>query len=103
MTIILHSGAYDRAGYALSMAIAGLALGWKVDLLLTYGGLRRFTRGHLGEIGEDTPSTERRPIEHGLSTGGVRRVEDYLADAKKLGLRLHACPSAMANLNISRD
>lgn len=99
----MHSGAYDRASYALSMAIAGLSLGWQVDMLLTYGGLRRFTVGHLADLGEETPLAERKQIEPGLYSGGIRPLQDYLADARALGLRIHACPTAMANLNVSRD
>jgi len=103
MAIILHSGAYDRASSALSMALAGLSLGWQVDMLLTYGGLNRFTKGRLADLGEETPPAERNQIKHGLSTGGIRPLKDYLEDARALGLRIHACPTAMANLNISRD
>ena len=103
MAMILHSGAYDRVSYALSMAIIGLALGWQVDMLLTYGGLRRFTKGNLGGLGEETGVAERKQIERGLSTGGIKPLEAYLADARALNLKIHACPNAMAALNISRD
>ncbi|MBI2854599.1 MAG: DsrE/DsrF/DrsH-like family protein [Chloroflexi bacterium] len=103
ITIILHSGSYDRATYALSLALIGLAMGREVHLLLTYGGLRRFTKCHLDDLGEETPPVERKAIERGLSTGGIKAIGSYLADAKALGLKLHACASAMATLNIARD
>jgi peroxiredoxin family protein len=36
----------------------------------------------------------------GLESGVIQPLEAQLADAKKLGLKLHACPNAMAALNI---
>jgi peroxiredoxin family protein len=100
VTIILHSGAYDRASYALSIALVALALGMEVHLLLTFEGLRRFTKGHLADIGEETSPKVRSNIERGLESGGIQHLEVQLADAKKLGLKLYACPNAMAALNI---
>ncbi|MBI4303860.1 MAG: NAD(FAD)-dependent dehydrogenase, partial [Chloroflexi bacterium] len=40
ITIVLHSGDYDRAAYALSIALVGLASGMEVHALLTFEGLR---------------------------------------------------------------
>ena len=48
-TIILHSGSYDRASYALSLAQVALASEMEVHMLLTFEGLRRFTTGHLAD------------------------------------------------------
>ena len=100
VTIILHSGAYDRASYALSIALVALASGMEVHLLLTFEGLKRFTKGHLADIGEETSSSVRTNIERGLESRGIQSLEVQLADAKKLGLKLYACPNAMAALNI---
>ncbi len=101
VTIILHSGSYDRASYALSIALVALASGMEVHMLLTFEGLRRFTKGHLADIGEETSPNVRTNIERGLESGGIQSLEAQLADAKKLGLKLYACPNAMAALNIA--
>ncbi|MBI2917874.1 MAG: DsrE family protein [Chloroflexi bacterium] len=101
-TIVLHSGGYDRASYALSLATVALAMGMEVHVLLTYGGLKRFVKGHLEDLDEETDGGLRPYIERGLASGGIRPVEDQLADARKLGLRVYACANAMANLNIAR-
>ncbi len=100
VTIILHSGAYDRASYALSITLVALASGMEVHLLLTFEGLRRFTKGHLADIGEETSPKVRSNIEQGLESGAIQHLEVQLADAKQLGLKLYACPNAMAALNI---
>jgi len=102
-TIILHSGAYDRASYALSLALVALALEMDVHLLLTFEGLRRFTKGHLAEIGEETSPYVRDNIKRGLASGGIQSLEAQLANARVLGLKLYACPNAMAALNIAHD
>ncbi|MDP6576665.1 MAG: DsrE/DsrF/DrsH-like family protein [Dehalococcoidales bacterium] len=100
VTVVLHSGAYDRASYALSIALVALASGMEVHMLLTFEGLRRFTKGHLTDIGEETFPRVRANIERGLASGGIQSLKTQLADAKKLGLKLYACPNAMAALNI---
>ena len=100
VTIILHSGSYDRASYALSIALVALASGMEVHLLLTFAGLRRFTKGHLADIGEETHPNVRTNIERGLESGAIQSLETQLADAKKLGLKLYSCPNAMAALSI---
>ncbi len=96
----MHSGAYDIASYALSIALVAVDSGMEVHMLLTFEGLRRFTRGHLADRGEETSPNVRGNIERGLESGGIQPLETQLADAKKLGLELYACPNAMAALNI---
>ena len=103
VAIILHSGAYDRASYALSLALVALASGMEVHLLLTFEGLRRFTKGHLADIGEETDAKTAASIRRGLTTGGIQSLEAQIRDARALGLRVYACPNAMAALNIPQS
>jgi len=70
-------------------------------MLLTFEGLRRFTKEHLGEIGTETPSGIINDIKLGLASGVMQPLESQLAAARKLGLKLYACPNAMAALNIA--
>ena len=100
VTIILHSGSYDRASYALSIALVALASGVEVHMLLTFEGLKRFTKGHLMDVGEETSQNLRANIERGLESGGIQSLQAQLTDSKKLGLKLYACPNAMAALNL---
>ena len=100
VTIILHSGSYDRVSYALSIALVALTSGMEVSILLTFEGLQRFTKEHLADIGEETPPNVRINIERGLESGAVQSLESLLVNAKKLGLKLYSCPNAMAALSI---
>ena len=70
-------------------------------MMLTFEGLRRFTKGHLGDVGEETSLGVRASIGRGLESGGIQSLEMQLSGAKKLGIKLYACPNAMAALNIS--
>lgn len=103
VAIILDSGSYERVGYALSIASVALALGCEVHIFVTHGALPRFTRGRLNTLGEETPAELRQRLERGLASGGIPSLDQSLAGAKKLGLKLYACANAMGNLNISRD
>ena len=101
VTIVLHSGAYDRACYALCTAIAALVSGMEVHILLTFEGLRRFTKGHLEDLGDETPSTIRADVEWGIKSGAIQSLEKQLDEARNMGLKIYACPNAMASLNIA--
>ncbi|MBI2909395.1 MAG: DsrE family protein [Chloroflexi bacterium] len=101
VAIILHGGAYDRVSYALSLALVALASGMEVHMMLTFEGLLRFVKGRLDTLGEETSSEVRASIERGLASGGIQSLETRLVEAKKLGLKLHACPNAMASLNVA--
>ncbi|MDP6142345.1 MAG: DsrE/DsrF/DrsH-like family protein [Dehalococcoidales bacterium] len=103
VTIILHSGAYDRASYALSLAMTALAMEAEVYMFLTYGGLKRFTKGCLENLEEETDSKMTNVISRGLKTGLIKPLEEQLVNARKLGLKLYACPGTMAQMNIVRS
>ncbi len=103
VTIILHSGSYDRASYALTLALVALANEMEVHILLTFEGLRRFTKEHIAEIGEETSPNIKTNIEQGLEWGIFQSLESQLASAKNMGLKLYACPNAIAALNIGQS
>ncbi len=100
VAIIMHSGAYDRASLALNLALAALSCDMEVHMLLTFGGLRRFTKRHIAEMGEETSPSLTTNIQQGLEWGAIQPLEEQLADVKKLGLKMYACPNSMAALNI---
>ena len=103
MAIILHSGSYDRASYALTLALVALATGMEAHMLLTHGALRRFTRGHLDEMGDETSPQAKKDCEFGLMTGALSSIEKQLADARELGMKLYSCVGVMAAYNIRKD
>ena len=100
VTIILHSGGYDRASYALCIAQAALASDMQVSMLLTYEGLRRFSKGHLHDVSEGTSPAIINDVKNGLDSGSIQPLDEQLSETKSMGLKLYACPNAMASLNI---
>ena len=102
-TIILHSGAYDRASFALALALGALAVGMEVEMLLTYDGLLRFTKGHLADMGEEPSEIVRTAFEKGLEQGVIQTLGNRICEAKELGMKLFACPASMAILGITED
>lgn len=101
--IILHSGDYSRASYAMTLALVSLSMGMEAHMLLTHGGLRRFTGEDLEAMGDETPEQARQDCEFGMMTGALNTLGKQLADAKELGLKLYACTGAMAIMNLRRD
>ncbi|MBI2851444.1 MAG: DsrE/DsrF/DrsH-like family protein [Chloroflexi bacterium] len=102
VTISLHSGSYDRVTNALSLSIICLAMGMDVTILLTYEALRRFVKGHLEDM-EGTDDEFQNLFHDGIERGSITSIEGKLTEAKNLGLKLYACPSAMATMNIVRQ
>lgn len=80
LSIILHSGSFDRIQHGLSIALAGGAMGRKVLLFFTYDALRCLVKGKVDE-----------------------KIKEPLAQAKRLGVQIYACTSSMGLLNIARD
>ncbi|MBI4330328.1 MAG: hypothetical protein HY673_03490, partial [Chloroflexi bacterium] len=72
LTIILHSGAYDRVCYALWTSLAALSSGMEAHMLLTFEGLRRFTRNNINKLDDETPVTVHDDIKFGLEAGVVQ-------------------------------
>ena len=101
VTIILHSGSYDKVNYALSLASVCLAMGMATHMLLTYGGLKRFVKGHLEDM-EGTASEFQVMFQRGKTSAGIRSIQEMLVDSRRLGLRLYACANAMGNMSIAR-
>ena len=74
VTIILHSGSYDRVTNALSLAIVALSMEMEAHILLTYEGLRRFIKGHL----EDPDGTDAglfNMMQQGIDSGRFHKIE----------------------------
>ena len=101
VTIILHSGSYDRVTNALSLAIVALSMEMEAHVLLTYEGLRRFIKGHL----EDPDGTDAglfNMMQQGIDSGRFHTIAEKLEIAHEMGLKLYACTTAMATLGIEK-
>ncbi len=103
VTFVLYDGSYGRVSYSLSMAMVALAKGMEVHMLFTHGALRRLVKGHLDDLGGGDAREIDVAVEKGVLNGSLPRISETLRDARRLGLKIYACPNGMALLNISRD
>ena len=102
VTIILHSNSYDRVTNALSLALLSMAMGMEAHILLTYGAIKRFIKGHL-EDAEGTDSELQGMLQQSIASGRNHSIEEKLATAREMGLRLYACTNAMATMGIAHE
>ena len=102
ITIVLQSGSYDRVTNALSLAIVALTMGMEAHIFLTYAGLRRFVNGHFEDV-FDTDAELQEMFQKGIASGNIHSIEDKLAIARDLGLKLYACTTAMGTMGITRQ
>jgi peroxiredoxin family protein len=92
--IILHSGEYPRAHYALMMANAALAMGREVVLFATMAGIGAFTReGWRGMPGADEDAR--------LTLSGVAGLAELLSAAVEMQLRLIVCDAGLKALALT--
>ncbi len=102
LTIILHSGSYDRVTNALSLAIVCLSMGMEAHILLTYQGLRRFRKGHLDDADETDPELLAQ-MQRDIASGKFHSIEYKLDAALELGLKVYACTTAMATCEFVKE
>ncbi len=102
ITILLHSGSYDKVTNAMSLAIVGLSMGMEVYVMLTYEALRRFARGCLESRSETDPELMDM-MQHGVDSGKFHSIEEKLDAAKDLGLKIFACTTAMSTIGLAKD
>lgn len=103
LSVIFHSGSFDRVHHGLTAALTALAAGREARLFFTYWALEHLKRESAGELGLDKEGEEHRPlIEKGLERGDLKDIRRLLRDAKELGARISVCVSSMGILNVTR-
>ncbi len=103
LAIIFHSPAYDRVSYGLMLAKTALAYGMEVVTLFTFGALRRLVKGAADNLASETQDDMRDAIEMGLEVGILQPISEQIREAKRVGLRLHACVTAMTLFDLRQD
>jgi len=69
-------------------------------MLLTFDGLKRFTREQINNVGDETSATLQPDVKFGLEAGIIQPLEELVETAKDMGLHIYACPNALATLQI---
>ena len=103
LSIIFHSGSYDRMYHGFSIVLVALALGREVKCFFTYWALEYLVKGksvfQLNEEGQ----THRKLLEEHMRKGHIQEISELLTQAKAMGAKFYVCTNSMGLLNISRD
>ena len=103
VTMVINSGEYQRVSYALSMAKVAAALDMEVHMLFTYEGLERLIEGRSDELENITDANIRKKIKDALENGKILKLSEDLADAKKIGVKIYACVTAMSIMDVKNE
>ncbi len=103
INLIFHNGAWDRVNYGLSIAVAALASGKEVHAIFTYGALKRLVEGRADEAGEETSEEIKGMLKRGGLIGKVPSISELLQIGSRMGLKIYACPAAMAIFDIGQE
>lgn len=104
LSIIFHSGFFDRIYHGLSIAITAQAMGSQTKFFFTYWALKYLqkTKKDLQDLVEGD-KLHKEIIEKQKSKGHITEIPGLLKQAKAMGAKLYICTNSMALLNISRD
>jgi len=78
-------------------------LGKEVHVLFTHSGLLRLKKGFTDKIGEETEAWIREAVKAGVKKGSMRKISELLAELKRFGGKIYACPAAMAFHSVTKD
>lgn len=100
ISIIVHSGEWDRIYHAFSIATTYSAVGEKVNIFLTYWAIDTVVRGTI-DCGDENRN---RVISKGLSDGRVKSLEEMASIGKEFGnLEVIVCSGSMELLGYSEE
>ncbi len=105
VSIIFHSGFYDRVHHGLSIALSALLMGGKARLYFTHASLKYVKKGAKPSeniVVEGDEHYAERYISN-LKEGHIEELEEVIKYCKDVGAEIYVCPASMAMLNISRD
>ncbi len=104
LSIIFHSGSYDKVNHGLSIALSALLMGGKARLYFTHGALKYLKKKRDAgiQLDEEDDYYRERYIKN-VEEGHIERIEEMIKNCKEIGAEFFVCPASMALLNISRD
>ena len=103
LSIIFHSGSYDRVYHGFSIALVALALGRVVQCFFTYWALEYLVKGKLVFQLNEEGQAHKKILEEHMKKGHIQEISELLTQAKAMGAKFYVCTNSMGLLNISRD
>ena len=106
MTIILHSGDFDKAMAAFILASGAAAKGVDVTMFFTFWGLNVMTKGGAGKSKLSKMNflgLGKAMIKKKMTENNVASLEELISDAAELGTRLVACEMTMDLMGVPKE
>jgi len=106
LTIVLHSGDYDKIYSALIIGNGALSMGMEASIYFTFWGLNRLIKGKL----EKGPLSKmnflglgRIMIKRRMKKANVASLETLISDFKELGGKILACDMTIEIMGIEKE
>lgn len=106
MTIILHSGDFDKAMAAFILANGGAAKGLDVTMFFTFWGLNVMTKGGAAKASLSKMNfggLGKMMIAKKMQDNKVAPLEELISDAGELDIKMIACEMTMDLMGIPKD
>ena len=106
MTIIVHSGDFDKVYSALIIGNGSLAMGMDVSMYFTFFGLQRLKKKELdkGKLSRmHFLGLGKWMIKRKMKQANVRSLEGLLSDFVELGGKILACDMTMDIMGIKKE
>ncbi len=98
VTIVLHSGDYDKVYSALIIGTGALSMGMKCSIYFTFWGLQRLRKGQLsgGPLSKmNLLGLGRWFMKRKMKAANVASLEKLIRDFRELGGKIIACDMTM--------
>ncbi len=100
ISIILHSGEWDKIYHAFSIASTYSAIGQKVRIFITYWAIDTVAKGRI-DCGEDEKN---KIIQKGIENGKVKGLEEMIKLGKEFGnVEVVVCSGSMELLGYREE
>ena len=106
MTIIVHSGDFDKVYSALIIGTGSLAMGMDVSMYFTFFGLQRLKKNELdkGKLSRmHFLGLGKWLIKRKMKQANVRSLDGLLSDFVELGGKILACDMTMEIMGIKKE
>ena len=106
MTIILHSGDFDKAMAAFILATGAAAKGLDVTMFFTFWGLKVMEKGGAGKVGLSKMNfggLGKAMIKNKMKENNVAPLEELISDSAELGVKMIACEMTMDLMGVPKE
>ncbi|MDN3511059.1 MAG: DsrE/DsrF/DrsH-like family protein [Candidatus Jettenia sp.] len=103
LSIIFHSGSYDRIYHGFSIVLVTLALGREVRCFFTYWVLPYLVKGKPAFQLDEEGRIHQQTLEEHMRKGHMQEISELLTQAKAMGAKFFVCINSVGLLNISRE